>query len=64
MGDGGLHGSVTAVLSVVLIGIGIAMLVSTITNGGGPFSYGVIVGICFLAAGGARLWLALQGPKR
>lgn len=60
---GGLHGGITAALSVILVGIGIAMLISTIVRGGGPLSYGVIVGICFVAAGSARLWLALKGPK-
>jgi len=61
---GGLHGSVTAVLSVMLIGIGVAMLISTIARGGGPLSYGVVVGFCFLAAGTARLWLVLRGPQK
>lgn len=64
MRRGGLHGGITAALSATLIVLGIAMLISTVAQGGGPLSYGVIVGICFVAAGAARLWLALQGAKR
>lgn len=62
MRRGGLHGGVTALLSVIILAIGIAMLISTVVRGGGPLSYGVIVGLCFVAAGAARLWLALKGP--
>ena len=50
-------------LSVIVLLIGVAMLISTIARGGGPLSYGVIVGLCFVAAGAARLWLAVKGPK-
>ena len=56
--------AVTIGLSLTLIVIGIAMVVSTIVRGGGPAAYGVVVGICFAAAGGARLWLALKGSSR
>lgn len=59
-----LHNRVTAALSIALIVIGAAILVSTIARGGGPAAYGVIVGFCFMAAGGARLWLVLKGPGR
>jgi len=61
---GPLHNSVTAALSIVLIAIGVAIVISTVARGGGPAAYGVIVGFCFMAAGGARLWLVLKGPGR
>lgn len=59
---GPLHNRVTALLSLTLVIIGIAIVVSTIARGGGPTAYGVIVGICFAGAGAARLWLAMRGP--
>lgn len=59
---GGLHGAVTVVLSAVLIVLGIVMVASTVARGGGPTTYGVIVGVCFVAAGAARLWLATRRP--
>lgn len=59
---GPLHNRVTAALSITLIVLGVAIVVSTIARGGGPAAYGVIVGVCFAAAGAARLWLAVRGP--
>jgi hypothetical protein len=47
----------TAFLSVALIALGVAMLVVTIVNGGGPLATGVLFGILFAAAGVARLFL-------
>ncbi len=44
-------------LSVVMIGLGIAILVTTIARGGGPATVGVIMGVLFVAAGAARLWI-------
>ena len=44
-------------MSVLLIGLGIAIVVSTVAAGGGPIATGVLVGLVFVAAGGARLYL-------
>lgn len=52
-----LHRGVTAVLSVALVLVGLAMLVSTVARGGGPISNGVLLGLLFCAAGIARLIL-------
>jgi hypothetical protein len=52
-----LHRTVTAVLSVALVLIGIALLVRTLTLGGGPVSSGVLLGVLFCAAGVGRLVL-------
>lgn len=46
------------VFSVVFILLGVAILVSTLANGGGPLSLGVVLGVAFLAVGGGRLWIA------
>ena len=49
-------GSISA-LSLIFIGLGLLILVSTLTHGGGPLSLGVLMGVAFLAVGIARLWL-------
>lgn len=44
-----------AVLAVVFIGIGVALLVVTTARGGGAFGY--VMGLLFLALGAGRLYL-------
>jgi hypothetical protein len=44
-------------LSIIFVALGVLILVSTITHGGGPLSLGVLLGVAFLAVGIARLWL-------
>lgn len=51
------HSIGTLVMSVLLVLLGVAMLVSTIVRGGGPFSVGVLFGLLLGGAGVARLWL-------
>jgi hypothetical protein len=48
---------VTLVMSVLMIGLGLAMIAVTLSNGGGPVAFGVIIGLLFVAAGGGRLWV-------
>lgn len=45
-------------LSLVFLGMGLAILASTFANGGGPLSLGTLLGIAFLAVGAARLYLS------
>jgi hypothetical protein len=45
-------------LSLVFIGLGLVILVSTLANGGGPLSLGTLLGLAFLAVGAARLYLS------
>jgi hypothetical protein len=47
----------TALLSVLMIVLGLIMLVTTLARGGGPLSVGVVFGLLFCLAGGARLYL-------
>ncbi len=47
----------TLVMSVLMIGLGVAMIAVTLTNGGGPVAFGVVIGLLFVAAGGGRLWV-------
>jgi hypothetical protein len=43
--------------SLVFVAIGLAVLVVTLTAGGGPASVGFLMGIAFIAVGAGRFWL-------
>lgn len=58
---GRLYRAATLVLSLAMIVVGVAIVVSTVARGGGPVAVGVIVGFLFVAAGGARLYLQARG---
>ena len=49
--------SYTRVMSILMIVIGIAILARTIAAGGGVAAAGVLLGILFVLAGAARLYL-------
>jgi hypothetical protein len=55
------RGSIRA-LSLLFVVLGLAILVSTVANGGGLLSIGVLLGIAFVAVGIARGWLGGGGP--
>jgi hypothetical protein len=55
------HGSVR-VLSLVFVLLGVAILISTFAQGGGPLSLGVFLGIAFLIVGLVRGWLGGGAP--
>jgi hypothetical protein len=50
-----VHRGATRVMSVAMIVIGVAILVSTIARGGGPLAVGILLGVMFFAAGVGRL---------
>ena len=52
-----LHRGSTRLLSTVMVALGVVMVISTIARGGGPVAIGVVLGILFVLAGGARLYL-------
>ena len=52
-----LHRAATGVLSLAMVVIGVAIVVTTIRRGGGPLAVGILVGLLFVGAGGARLYL-------
>ena len=52
------HRQMTTVMSVILVVLGVAILVRTVTAGGGPLATGIVVGVLFVAAGCGRLWVA------
>jgi hypothetical protein len=55
-----LYRGVIRIFAVVIIGFGLAILVVTVVNGGGPLSTGFLIGLLFSALGVARLYLALR----
>lgn len=52
-----LHRSTTRVLSLAMVAIGIALVIRTLAAGGGGLALGLVLGVLFVAAGGARLYL-------
>ena len=50
------YGRAVRAFSVVFVAIGIAVLVTTLANGGGPASVGFLMGTAFVAVGALRLW--------
>jgi hypothetical protein len=52
-----LHRQTTAVLSVVLVLVGVAMIVRTLVAGGGAVAFGLLLGVLFVAAGLGRLYI-------
>ena len=57
----GPHRALTALLSLVLVLLGVAMVVRTVAAGGGPLALGVLVGLLFCGLGAGRLYLATRG---
>jgi hypothetical protein len=56
-----LYSSSTRILSIAMIVIGIALIVRTLAAGGSAIATGIILGILFVLAGAARLYLQLRG---
>jgi len=56
-----LQSSSTRVLSIVMIVIGIALIARTLAAGGGALATGIVLGVLFVLAGVARLYLQLRG---
>jgi hypothetical protein len=53
----------TRALSVLLIVVGVAMIVSALARGGGALALGVILGTMFTLLGAGRFWLARGGRR-
>ena len=56
-----LHRAGTTVTSVLLVVLGVAILVTTVVNGGGVLALGVLLGLLFVGAGAGRLWVMRRG---
>ena len=44
-------------LSGILVVLGVAIVVRTLAEGGGPLAVGMLLGLLFVAAGVGRIWL-------
>jgi hypothetical protein len=51
----------TRTFSTLMVVIGIALVVRTITEGGGGLAVGLLLGILFIAAGAGRLYMQFRG---
>jgi hypothetical protein len=49
-------------MSILMVIIGIALIVRTVIAGGTGLTVGIILGVLFIAAGGARLYLQFRSP--
>jgi hypothetical protein len=49
------HGAVRA-FSLTFIAVGLAVLIVTLVNGGGPASIGFLLGLAFVGIGIGRIW--------
>lgn len=57
-----LHRRATLVLSLAMALIGVAIVVVTLANGGGPLALGILMGALFAAAGGGRFYVTWRRP--
>lgn len=57
-----IHRSATLVMSAAMFVLGLAIIVVTLSNGGGPFALGMVLGVLFTAAGAGRLYFTWRGP--
>jgi hypothetical protein len=55
--------SSTRALSATLLLLGLAMVISALAHGGGPFALGVVLGTMLALLGAGRLWLARGGER-
>jgi multisubunit Na+/H+ antiporter MnhB subunit len=56
-----VHSFSTRILSIAMIVIGVALVVRTLVAGGGALATGIVLGVLFVLAGLARLYLQLRG---
>jgi len=63
MSGRGLHRTGTLVLSLLMSAIGIGLIVESLAAVGGVVSSRLLLGVLFLAAGGARLYLLGRGRR-
>ena len=52
--------AVTVLMSAAMLVLGVAMIVITLSRGGGPLAIGLLFGVLFILAGGGRLWMTLR----
>ncbi len=55
-----VYRAVSRLFAVIIIGFGVAILVVTFVNGGGPLSFGFLLGLVFTGLGAGRLYLSTR----
>jgi multisubunit Na+/H+ antiporter MnhB subunit len=55
-----VYRGVTRIFALIILGFGLAIVIVTIANGGGPLSTGVLLGIIFTLLGAGRFYLSLR----
>jgi hypothetical protein len=55
-----IYRGVTRLFAVVIVGFGLAIVAVTLANGGGVTSFGLLIGLVFIALGAGRLYLSLR----
>jgi hypothetical protein len=55
-----VYRGVTRLFAAIILAFGVTIVVVTIAHGGGPGSFGVLIGILFCLLGGARLYLSVR----
>jgi hypothetical protein len=58
-----LHRATTRLLSSLMVVLGVAMIASTLVNGGGGLALGLLLGVLFIAAGLGRLYLSARTDR-
>jgi hypothetical protein len=56
-----VHRQGTRLMAAAMVVLGIAILVRTLAAGGSALALGVFIGVLFVAAGAARLYLQMRG---
>jgi uncharacterized membrane protein HdeD (DUF308 family) len=52
-----VHRQTTGLMSWILVVLGVALIVRTLTAGGGALALGLLLGVLFIAAGVGRLYV-------
>ena len=53
----------TLVLSLLMVGLGLALIVQAISGGGSPLSPRLLLGILFIAAGAGRWYVEVRRAR-
>jgi len=53
-----VYRGVTRIFALIITGFGLAIVIVTLANGGGPLSSGLLLGIIFTLLGAGRLYLS------
>jgi hypothetical protein len=58
-----VYRGVTRIFAVIIVGFGLTIVIVTLAHGGGPASFGVLIGILFSLLGAGRLYLSLRKDR-